>query len=151
MKTATGTTRITNGSLVDGTGAAPIPEAVVVLTDGRIAYAGPAAASARRRPSDTTIDAGGGTIMPGLVEAHFHATYFNVPQLEDLDIKYPAEMWRCSRRSTRGWRSSAGTPRPAPPDACSTSTSGSPRRSTTTSSPARASCRAARRSAAPAG
>lgn len=30
--------------------------------------------------------------MPGLVEAHYHATYFNVHLLEDLDIKYPAEM-----------------------------------------------------------
>ena len=29
--------------------------------------------------------------MPGLVEAHFHSTYFNVAALEDLDIKYPVE------------------------------------------------------------
>ena len=29
--------------------------------------------------------------MPGLVEAHFHATYFNIAALEDLDIKYPVE------------------------------------------------------------
>src|SRR5258705_1243860 len=29
--------------------------------------------------------------MPGLVEAHFHATYFNVAELADLDIKYPVE------------------------------------------------------------
>jgi imidazolonepropionase-like amidohydrolase len=39
----------------------------------------------------TRIDARGGTIMPGLVEAHFHPTYFNVAALEDLDIKYPVE------------------------------------------------------------
>ena len=37
------------------------------------------------------IDARGGTIMPGLVEAHFHATYFNVAELADLDVKYPVE------------------------------------------------------------
>ena len=37
------------------------------------------------------IDARGGTIMPGLVEAHFHPTYFNVAELADLDIKYPVE------------------------------------------------------------
>ena len=29
--------------------------------------------------------------MPGLVEAHFHPTYFNVAELQDLDIKYPVE------------------------------------------------------------
>ncbi|HVV99740.1 MAG TPA: amidohydrolase family protein, partial [Planctomycetaceae bacterium] len=37
------------------------------------------------------IDARGGTIMPGLVEAHYHPTYFNVAELADLDIKYPVE------------------------------------------------------------
>ena len=37
------------------------------------------------------IDARGGTILPGLVEAHFHPTYFNVAELADLDIKYPVE------------------------------------------------------------
>jgi hypothetical protein len=30
--------------------------------------------------------------MPGLIESHFHATYYNVLLLEDLDIKYPPEM-----------------------------------------------------------
>lgn len=29
--------------------------------------------------------------MPGLVEAHFHASYFNILELQDLDIKYPVE------------------------------------------------------------
>src|SRR5436305_13250642 len=29
--------------------------------------------------------------MPGLVESHFHPTYFNVAELQDLDIKYPVE------------------------------------------------------------
>jgi imidazolonepropionase-like amidohydrolase len=42
-------------------------------------------------PTTTHIDARGGTILPGLVEAHFHPTYFNVAALEDLDIKYPVE------------------------------------------------------------
>jgi imidazolonepropionase-like amidohydrolase len=37
------------------------------------------------------IDAQGGTILPGLIESHFHPTYFNVAALEDLDIKYPVE------------------------------------------------------------
>ena len=49
----------------------------------------------RRRPEveadAAQIDARGGTILPGLVEAHFHSTYFNVANLEDLDIKYPVE------------------------------------------------------------
>ena len=91
MKTATGTTLITNGQLIDGTGKVPLPNASLVIRDGRIAYAG-AAPDAPTLPPDTErIDARGGTIMPGLVEAHFHATYFNIAALEDLDIKYPVE------------------------------------------------------------
>ena len=41
MKSASGTTLIRNGQLVDGTGAAPIPRAALVLQDDRIIYAGP--------------------------------------------------------------------------------------------------------------
>jgi imidazolonepropionase-like amidohydrolase len=91
MKTATGTTLITNGQLVDGTGKAAVSDAALVIENGRIAYAGPAAAAPTVAPGAQRIDARGGTIMPGLVEAHFHATYFNVEKLEDLDIKYPVE------------------------------------------------------------
>jgi imidazolonepropionase-like amidohydrolase len=42
-------------------------------------------------PDARKIDARGGTIMPGLVEAHYHPTYFNVAELADLDVKYPVE------------------------------------------------------------
>ena len=45
MKTAPGTTLISHGQLFDGTGAAPIPDAALVITDGRITYAGPAASA----------------------------------------------------------------------------------------------------------
>jgi imidazolonepropionase-like amidohydrolase len=91
MKTAEGTTIIHNGQLVDGNGGAAVSDAAVVIRDGRIVYAGPAAGAGPRDPRATEIDARGGTIMPGLVEAHFHPTYFNVANLEDLDIKYPVE------------------------------------------------------------
>jgi imidazolonepropionase-like amidohydrolase len=91
MRTATGTTLISNGRLIDGTGKAPIADAALLIRDGRIAYAGPAAGAPAVPPDTAKIDARGGTIMPGLVEAHFHATYFNIAALEDLDIKYPVE------------------------------------------------------------
>ncbi len=91
MRTAQGTTIISNGQLVDGTGAAPLADATVVIRDGRIAYAGSAAGAPQSERDAARIDARGGTIMPGLVEAHYHPTYFNVANLEDLDIKYPVE------------------------------------------------------------
>lgn len=91
MKTATGTTLISNGTLIDGTGSAPVPDASLLIKDGRIEFAGPLAETPETSPDCEKIDAAGGTIMPGLVEAHFHATYFNIAALEDLDIKYPVE------------------------------------------------------------
>src|SRR4051812_26867425 len=91
MKTAQGTMRISNGQLVIGTGAPAIPDAAVIVMDGKIAYAGPAAGAPEVSPDAEFLDARGGTIMPGLVEAHFHPTYFNVAELADLDIKYPVE------------------------------------------------------------
>jgi imidazolonepropionase-like amidohydrolase len=91
MKTAQGTTIIRNGQLVDGTGAPPIPNAALILRDGKIIYAGPEVAAPAVPLDALQIDARGGTIMPGLVEAHYHATYFNVEELQDLDIKYPVE------------------------------------------------------------
>jgi imidazolonepropionase-like amidohydrolase len=91
MRTATGTTVIVNGRLIDGTGAAPVRDAALVLRDGRITYAGPVAGAPPLPADARRLDARGGSILPGLVEAHFHPTYFNVAALEDLDIKYPVE------------------------------------------------------------
>jgi imidazolonepropionase-like amidohydrolase len=91
MKTATGTTVIANGNLILGTGAAAVKDGALVIQDGRIAFAGPVAQAPSVPRDSQRIDAHGGTILPGLVEAHFHPTYFNVAALEDLDIKYPVE------------------------------------------------------------
>ncbi|HWN94720.1 MAG TPA: amidohydrolase family protein [Methylomirabilota bacterium] len=91
MKIATGTIIISNGRLIDGTGQAAVPNAALVIENGRVAYAGPATGAPSLPPATEKIDARGGTMMPGLVEAHFHATYFNIAALEDLDIKYPVE------------------------------------------------------------
>ncbi|OYW24438.1 MAG: aryldialkylphosphatase [Planctomycetales bacterium 12-60-4] len=90
MKLQSGTTVVKNGQLVDGTGSPAIPNAVLIITEGLITYAGPAA-DAPPAPDPRIIDAQGGTIMPGLIEAHIHLTYFNVSELQDLDIKFPVE------------------------------------------------------------
>jgi len=91
MKSATGITLIRNGQIVDGTGAAPLPNGAVVVEDAKITFVGREVNAPLVSREATIIDARGGTIMPGLVEAHFHPTYFNVAALEDLDIKYPVE------------------------------------------------------------
>ena len=91
MKLASGTTIIQNGQLIDGTGAEAVANGVLVIQDGRILFAGSAEDAPIPPAEAEVIDAAGGTILPGLVESHFHATYFNIRALEDLDIKYPVE------------------------------------------------------------
>src|SRR5581483_4698335 len=91
MKLAHGITVIRNGQVIPGTGAAAMPDGAVVIEDGKIVFAGRLTDAPTLPAKATRIDARGGTIMPGLVEAHFHSTYFNVAALEDLDIKYPVE------------------------------------------------------------
>ncbi len=91
MKISSETTLIQNGQIVDGTGAAPVADGAIVIEGGKITYVGPVKDAPQISESALRIDAQGGTIMPGLVEAHFHATYFNIAALEDLDIKYPVE------------------------------------------------------------
>ncbi|MDM4017519.1 metal-dependent hydrolase family protein [Roseiconus lacunae] len=91
MKTATGTMLIHNGQILDGTGSDRIMDGAVVVESGVIRFVGPAREMPPVAEDAVRVDANGGTIMPGLVEAHFHATYFNIRTLEDLDIKYPVE------------------------------------------------------------
>ncbi|MFL6291294.1 MAG: amidohydrolase family protein [Thermoanaerobaculia bacterium] len=62
---------LVGATLVDGTGAAPVPDAVVVLRDGKIDCAGPRSACPIPEGIDT-VDLRGHWITPGLVDAHVH-------------------------------------------------------------------------------
>ena len=64
-------TAYTGATLIDGTGAPPITNAVMVIEDGRISAIGPA--NAVEIPSGATeVSLSGHYIMPGLVNAHAH-------------------------------------------------------------------------------
>jgi len=68
---AAGTLAITGATLVDGTGAAPVRDAVVVVRGGRIVAAGPRARVAV--PAGARVmDARGKYIIPGLWDMHAH-------------------------------------------------------------------------------
>jgi imidazolonepropionase-like amidohydrolase len=65
------TLAIVGGTLIDGTGAAPLPDATVIIHNGRITAAGPR--SKIKIPKHaTTVDAHGKTILPGLWDMHAH-------------------------------------------------------------------------------
>ena len=91
MRIAQNSTLIHNCTLVDGTGGPAVGDGALLIRDGRIAFCGRMADAPFAGPEVGRIDGMGGTLLPGLVEAHFHATYFNISALEDLDIKYPVE------------------------------------------------------------
>lgn len=60
-----------NFSLIDGTGRPPVASAALVITDGRIRYAGPNA-KATVPAGATTIDLTGKYVMPGIINLHGH-------------------------------------------------------------------------------
>ncbi len=65
------TIAVVGGTLIDGTGAAPVPDAAVVIHKGRIVAAGPR--SKVKIPHHAkVIDAQGKTILPGLWDMHAH-------------------------------------------------------------------------------
>jgi imidazolonepropionase-like amidohydrolase len=69
-----GTLALVNGTLMDGTGAAPLADAVVVIRDKRIVGVGTRAAVTI--PSGAQIiDVQGATILPGLINTHVHRGY----------------------------------------------------------------------------
>jgi imidazolonepropionase-like amidohydrolase len=57
--------------LIDGTGAAPVPDAAVVIHNGRIVAAGPRSKIKIPRHANV-VDAHGKTILPGLWDMHAH-------------------------------------------------------------------------------
>ena len=62
---------IDGARLIDGTGAAPVDNAIVVIAGDRIAAAGPRA-SVRIPPGAAVVDARGRVVLPGLVDVHCH-------------------------------------------------------------------------------
>jgi imidazolonepropionase-like amidohydrolase len=64
---------IYGGTLIDGTGADPLPNAVVVVSGERITVV--AQEPVFHPPADTqAVNARGGTIMPGIIDSHVHIT-----------------------------------------------------------------------------
>jgi imidazolonepropionase-like amidohydrolase len=62
-------------TLVDGTGSPPLPNALLVVSEGRILSVGPATPQALKAlpPGAQVIAADGKWIVPGLIDAHVHA------------------------------------------------------------------------------
>ena len=66
-----GKTAIKNGRLIDGLGGQPVSDGLVVFEGNTLLYAGEAEGYTLTG-DETIVDAGGGTILPGLIDAHVH-------------------------------------------------------------------------------
>ena len=68
------TKAIVGARIIDGTGADPIDDGVVVIENGSVGAVGPSALVSVPRGVEK-IDAGGRTVLPGIIDCHVHATY----------------------------------------------------------------------------
>ena len=71
---------IRNLTLLDGTGAPPVPAQAIIVEGRRISWIGPEAELPEGSASNA-IDAGGGTAMPGMINCHVHLTNDGSPDL----------------------------------------------------------------------
>src|SRR3990167_1212031 len=77
-----GTTILKAARYLDVASGRYVTPAVIVVEDGKIAAINPAAA-----PDGETVDLGGVTLLPGLMDAHVHLTYDIEPGFENAPVK----------------------------------------------------------------
>ncbi len=94
---------ITNGQLIDGRGGPPLPDGMVLIRDNQIRAVGRRDDVARHIPREpiTTIDAGGGAILPGLIDTHVHLTLEGFNIQERLTEPYSLQFYKAVDRMRR--------------------------------------------------
>jgi len=95
---------LVGATLVDGTGAAPVPDAVVILRGGKIDCAGTRAQCPPSKGVDT-LDLEGLWVTPGIVDAHVHFSQTGWadgrPDAIDVRDRYPYEEVEAGLRAHR--------------------------------------------------
>ncbi|MCY3731366.1 MAG: amidohydrolase family protein [Rhodospirillaceae bacterium] len=86
-------TLIKGGDLLDCTGAETRKNTSLFVEGNRIARIGEPAEVKKFAEGKTykTIDAGGRTVMPGLIDCHVHPSYGEVVSIEELELYTPVE------------------------------------------------------------
>jgi imidazolonepropionase-like amidohydrolase len=79
---------VRGGTLIDGTGRAPVPDATLVVEDGRI-EAITAGAAATWPASADVIDVSGLTVLPGLIDCHDHLAFHGYELASRWELNEP--------------------------------------------------------------
>jgi imidazolonepropionase-like amidohydrolase len=80
---------ILNGTVIDCTGSKPRTDTAILVEGDRVVGVGPEPelrSLAERGGPYKIIDAGGATIMPGIIDVHVHPSYGDILSFEELDI-----------------------------------------------------------------
>ena len=85
---------IRNGTLIDGRGGAPLPDADVLIADNLIRQVGPVGSLGPRDSAVKEIDAGGGYILPGFVDSHVHLTLEGINIARDMATPFSLRFYR---------------------------------------------------------
>ena len=77
---------LTGGTLIDGTGRAPVPNVSLVLQDEKIQEVKPGPAPDFDPQQVEVLDLSGKTILPGLIDAHVHMCVLERKDGDDVDV-----------------------------------------------------------------
>jgi imidazolonepropionase-like amidohydrolase len=78
----------TGANLIDGVNP-PKPNTTVVVENERVTAVGTDGNVPQPAARDTVFDLGGRSLMPGMIQCHFHGGYININSIADIELKYP--------------------------------------------------------------
>ena len=78
-------------NLIDGRNA-PKKNATVVVESDRITAVATDGDAPKPSTNDVVYDLAGRSLMPGMVQCHYHVAYDNVNSLDEIDLKHPPTM-----------------------------------------------------------
>jgi imidazolonepropionase-like amidohydrolase len=93
-------TALTRGTMIDGTGADPVADAVVVIDGDRIAAVG--GPELTIPDGADVVDVSGKTLMPGMIDAHIHLTGIKTANIALAVVEEPHV--RTARSVIDAWR-----------------------------------------------
>ncbi len=85
---------VRNGTLIDGTGGPPLPDAGVLIKENHIQAVGPVDSLSVQDPPASEIDAGGGYILPGLIDTHVHLMFEGINIARDMATPFSMRFYK---------------------------------------------------------